>query len=256
MHDFFDILFGLCTLTLMARQVGPIFLEGTVDDLTFYHSDGKWLVKRKSSLNRKKFLRRPCFAHTRRNAAWFGSANKLASAVYSCVLEPYRSRDFYNFLAARAQQLIREGLEGPAVMARLVRYLRIVGVALMPEEATKGGPGNETRPRGLPKVGKPLPFPASGPTAVSRHHHPLPRVLSPPVQRLKQPICTSKDYSDSIGFTTPPFNRFIWTSPKHTLKWNCVCGGSTEPAPPLPCSRKTLAPVPCTCDSNGSSKFL
>ncbi len=117
----------------MARQVGPIFLEGTVDDLTFYHSGGKWLVKRKSSLNRKMFLRRPCFANTRRNAAWFGSANKLASTVYSCVAPVYRSRDFYNFLAARAHQLIRASLEGPAVMARLVRYLRIVGIPLNEE---------------------------------------------------------------------------------------------------------------------------
>jgi hypothetical protein len=117
----------------MARQVGSIFLEGTVHGLTLYHSGDKWLVRRKSSLNRKTFLRRPCFANTRRNAAWFGSANQLASTVYSCIPKPHRSRDFYDFLLARAQQLIREGLEGPAVMARLVRYLQIVGVALNKE---------------------------------------------------------------------------------------------------------------------------
>jgi hypothetical protein len=41
----------------MARQAGNIFIEGIIDDLSFYRMDGKYYVRLKSSLTGKKFGR-------------------------------------------------------------------------------------------------------------------------------------------------------------------------------------------------------
>ena len=38
----------------MAKQIGGIIIVGTIDDITFYQSEGKSYARRKSSLTGKK----------------------------------------------------------------------------------------------------------------------------------------------------------------------------------------------------------
>ncbi len=79
----------------MAKQCGPIFLECTWDDLTFYKMDGKYYVRKKSRLTREKVLKHHTFAKTRFYADRLVIASKIASSIYSDL--PTDWRQFWMF---------------------------------------------------------------------------------------------------------------------------------------------------------------
>ncbi|NII28364.1 hypothetical protein HB364_24995 [Pseudoflavitalea sp. X16] len=79
----------------MAKQVGPIFLECTWDDLTFYKMDGKYYARKKSRLTREKVLKHPRFAKTRHYATLLACASKIASSIYKDL--PLHWRQFWMF---------------------------------------------------------------------------------------------------------------------------------------------------------------
>ncbi len=79
----------------MAKQVGPIFLECTWDDLTFYKMDGKYYVRKKSRLTREKVLTQETFKLTRTYACILAYASKIASSIYSDL--PLHWRQFWMF---------------------------------------------------------------------------------------------------------------------------------------------------------------
>ena len=79
----------------MAKQCGPIFLECTWDDLTFYKMDGKYYVRKKSRLTREKVLTHKAFHKTRRYASLLVTASKIASSIYSDL--PIHWRQFWMF---------------------------------------------------------------------------------------------------------------------------------------------------------------
>lgn len=81
----------------MAKQVGPIFLECTWDDLTFYKMDGKYYARKKSRLTREKVLKHPDFEKTRIYASLLACASKIASSIYSDL--PLNWRQFWMFRA-------------------------------------------------------------------------------------------------------------------------------------------------------------
>ncbi len=79
----------------MAKQCGPIFLECTRDDLTFYKMDGLYYVRRKSRLTCEKVLKHKAFAKTRFYAGRLVVASKIASSIYSDL--PIDWRQFWMF---------------------------------------------------------------------------------------------------------------------------------------------------------------
>jgi hypothetical protein len=79
----------------MAKQCGPIFLECTWDDLTFYKMDGLYYVRKKSRLTREKVLKHRAFAKTRFYADRLVVASKIASSIYSDL--PMDWRQFWMF---------------------------------------------------------------------------------------------------------------------------------------------------------------
>jgi hypothetical protein len=117
----------------MARQVGLIKITGTIDDLVFYESGGEYYVRKKPSINRRRYKRSPRFANSRRSNERFGGANRVASGVYTRIRKEARRRDLYRYLASRAIQLMKEGLDPAAVEDRLFQYLYRVGVPLIEE---------------------------------------------------------------------------------------------------------------------------
>jgi hypothetical protein len=58
----------------MARQMGPIPLSGTFDNITLYKTEHGLLARKKSSLDAKRVAKDACFARTRQNAEEFRRA--------------------------------------------------------------------------------------------------------------------------------------------------------------------------------------
>jgi hypothetical protein len=79
----------------MAQQCGPIFLECTWDDLTFYKMEGRYFVRKKSRLTRNKVLTHRAFQKTRFYAGRLATASKIASSIYSDL--PLNWRQFWMF---------------------------------------------------------------------------------------------------------------------------------------------------------------
>ena len=87
----------------MAKQVGPIFLECTWDDLTFYRMDGKYYARKKSRLTRERVLKHPAFERTRVYARLLACASKIASSIYKDI--PLHWRQFWMFRAFTGEAL-------------------------------------------------------------------------------------------------------------------------------------------------------
>ncbi|WP_276482787.1 hypothetical protein [Paraflavitalea pollutisoli] len=93
----------------MAKQVGPILLQTTWDDLTFYKMDGKYYARKKSRLTREKVLQHPAFLPTRRSASRLATAAKIASAVYKALPGGWRQFWMYQAFTGEAFKALKDG---------------------------------------------------------------------------------------------------------------------------------------------------
>ena len=87
----------------MAKSLGIIKIEGTVEDLTFYKKDGKNFVRRKGGIPRECIENDPNFVRTRENNAEFGhsgNAGKLLRMAMGSLV--FKAKD--NRLASRMLQ--------------------------------------------------------------------------------------------------------------------------------------------------------
>ena len=91
----------------MAKQVGSIFLTGSLSDLCFYEMDGKHYVRAKSSLSRKRVLKDPAFKKTRENAGLLGRASAIASRFYRSLDREKRNRRLYQMLTGRVMEQLK-----------------------------------------------------------------------------------------------------------------------------------------------------
>lgn len=69
----------------MAKQAGPIYFIGTIDDLTFYKQGDQYYVKRTSTCSettKKKYRTQPGYALLRLRRGQFGFAAKLVKPIY------------------------------------------------------------------------------------------------------------------------------------------------------------------------------
>ncbi len=93
----------------MAQQCGPIFLECTWDNLTFYKWEGQHLVRMKSRLTREKVLTHPAFHKTRLAAGRLVTASKIASSIYSDLPMNWRQFWMYRDFTGEAMIMIDNG---------------------------------------------------------------------------------------------------------------------------------------------------
>ncbi len=103
----------------MPKQKGPKFISGTINGLTYYKLNGRYYVRKKSSLSRKRVRRSPAFKRTMEYAGLLGQASQLASAVYRMLPRQQQKVERYRALTGKAMQLLKEGLDVAAVKARL-----------------------------------------------------------------------------------------------------------------------------------------
>jgi hypothetical protein len=94
---------------IMAKQVGPIFIKGTIGNITFYEMNGKHYSRRKSSLSGNRVKTKPEFENTRRYAGYMKCASQMASAVYR-TLRTGKSRELYQRITGHANFLFKHEL--------------------------------------------------------------------------------------------------------------------------------------------------
>jgi hypothetical protein len=67
----------------MAKQVGPLFITGTIDGIIFYKLGEQYYLRSKGSYKSAKYMRKdPRLKRTMQKAAQFGGASKLVKEVY------------------------------------------------------------------------------------------------------------------------------------------------------------------------------
>ena len=106
----------------MARQAGPIYIKGTIDDLTFYQMDGVHFVRMKSSLTRKKVLESPRFALTRMHAGQLAEASRIASIIYRQIPKEEKSIKLFRSIVGKAKVLLKEGKQKEEVIESLSQW--------------------------------------------------------------------------------------------------------------------------------------
>lgn len=107
----------------MAKQAGTIFIEGTLDDLTFYKMMGVYYVRMKSSLTGKKFWKHKAFERSRQSCKRFAEGNRLASELYGQLEKKKRQYKLFCFLKKRAILLLKEGKSLASAEQILNEYL-------------------------------------------------------------------------------------------------------------------------------------
>jgi len=89
----------------MAKQIGPIRVTGTIQNLCFYKMDGKYYVRAKSSLDGKRVKRDPAFKRTMAYADLLARASKIAAAFYRKLPKEEKGLKIYRKLTG---EVIRE----------------------------------------------------------------------------------------------------------------------------------------------------
>ena len=104
----------------MAKQIGPIRLRRTLQNLTFYQMKGKDYVRQKSSLDGKRVKTDPAYATTMKYAGWCGRASKLTPPLYYSLTKEER-KGLWRPMHSKAYELLRNGLSAEAVVLELTR---------------------------------------------------------------------------------------------------------------------------------------
>lgn len=127
--------------TGMAKQAGEIFIEGTIDELTFYKMEGAYYVRIKSSLTGKRFWKDRAFERSRKSCSRFGEGNRIASAIFQLVSIDKRTNRLFPFLRTKAIALLKEEKTAEEVSTLLLDYLLDFGIIQI-----NGEPGKNNKP--------------------------------------------------------------------------------------------------------------
>ena len=123
----FFFLFLQSKLKMMARQLGPIYIKGTLDDLTFYQMDGEHYVRMKSRLTKKKVLTCPRFALTRMHASQLAEASRIASIIYRQLPKEERNIKLFRSIVGKAKVLLWTGKNKEEVIESLNQSAMVNG---------------------------------------------------------------------------------------------------------------------------------
>lgn len=93
----------------MARQKGHFFIQGTIGNFTYYELNGKYYVKKKSSVCKERLLKSPEYKNTRKNMSLFGEAARIASEYYKEIDEKKKHSKLFGTLVAKVKALLVSG---------------------------------------------------------------------------------------------------------------------------------------------------
>ncbi len=105
----------------MARQIGPIKVSGTLDDLTFYKMDGEYLARKKTSLNKKRVMKDAAFENSRKAMVEFGVVSKFCARLYRQLPKQYRGKGIQQRMTGKARNLFLEGYDENTVAELLLK---------------------------------------------------------------------------------------------------------------------------------------
>lgn len=106
----------------MAKQAGDYFIEGTIDDLTFYKMEGKYYVRMKSSLTGKKFWKHKAFEGSRKSAVLLGKASGIASLFYRGYPKEKKYKGLFNAIVGKAKLWLKDGKCEEEIMLLLQQH--------------------------------------------------------------------------------------------------------------------------------------
>lgn len=122
----------------MAKQVGPVFITGTIGDICFYKMDGEYYARMKSSLTGKRVKKDRKFRRTMEYAGLMGQASKIAAGVYRLLPEDKRKHTLYRVMTGQVLRMLKDGMEPDMVKAWLhTEYLAPQNAVPAPETITK-----------------------------------------------------------------------------------------------------------------------
>lgn len=122
----------------MAKQCGEHTITGTIDNLCFYKMEGKFYVRQKSSLSRKRVQTDKAFAQTMHYARLLGRAAKVASAFYKTLPAEQKIKGLYKQLTGMVMRLLKEGKEEAVIIQELQHLFMpvVVNVAVEAKPVT------------------------------------------------------------------------------------------------------------------------
>lgn len=126
---------GCLYLCNMAKQTGPVKLEGTIGNICFYKMGDEYYARLKSSLKGKRVKKDPRFRRTMEFAGMLKQASRIASGCYACIPKEEREHAMYRALTGMAMQMLKVGISPEEITA-----------ALTPAEAEVTMAGTEVAP--------------------------------------------------------------------------------------------------------------
>ncbi|ANE49498.1 hypothetical protein [Flavisolibacter tropicus] len=121
----------------MAKQVGPIFITGTIDGIIFYKLGNTYYLRSKGDYKSAKRMRKdPNLKRTMANADQFGIASKIVKYPYYRNL-PKEVRKFGLFakLTGMVKRWLQEGKSKEEAKEALIEYMQTL-IPKNPTEAT------------------------------------------------------------------------------------------------------------------------
>jgi hypothetical protein len=101
----------------MARQIGPVKITGTIDDICFYQMEGGYFARIKSSLTDERFWKEKAFAGSRRSCGLLALASPLASRLYQRLPKEKKGRPVFQQLTGKVKLLLQEGQSETAIVS-------------------------------------------------------------------------------------------------------------------------------------------
>jgi hypothetical protein len=113
--------------TQMARQTGPVYYTGTIENITYYKLyEDAYYLRTKSSLDAARFYKDPAFAKSRERSEDFGGAAGLASAIYKLLPKKNRGRGFMGKLIGQVHTLLLKGKSAKEVQEAVLKEHGVV----------------------------------------------------------------------------------------------------------------------------------
>ncbi|BAV08064.1 hypothetical protein SAMN05421788_103402 [Filimonas lacunae] len=115
----------------MAKQLGPIWIKGTIGGVNFYVANGEGLARISNPPGSKRVKTAPEFAGLRQYAHWLKIASPLASTVYQA-LPSGKQRKHYQQLAGKAILWLKQGHSTEEVLTLLQAEATTIIIAAPP----------------------------------------------------------------------------------------------------------------------------
>jgi hypothetical protein len=108
----------------MVKQVGPLFITGTIDGIIFYKLNGQYYMRSKGDYRSGKQMRKdPRLKRTMQNADRFGVASKIVKYIYYRHLpREVRKHGLFGQLTGRVNSWLRQGKSKEEAEALLIAH--------------------------------------------------------------------------------------------------------------------------------------